>query len=69
MYNNFRCNIKSIREYKQISQDDLAQIVGVRRETIHRIECMKQNPSYFVCVKIADALGCSLDDLYSLCVR
>ena len=35
---NFICNLKKYRQLAGLTQDELAQIVGVRRETIIRLE-------------------------------
>lgn len=56
-------NIKVLRTIKGIRQEDLAQIVGIRRESMIRIEKGNQNFSFEVAKKIADALDCKLDDL------
>jgi putative transcriptional regulator len=58
-----------IREYrtgKQLTQEKLAEIVGVRRETILFLEQGKYNPSLKLAFKIAKALEASIDDLFIL---
>lgn len=41
----FICNLKKYRQIAELTQDELAQKVGVRRETIIRLEAGKYNPS------------------------
>ncbi|MEM8770753.1 MAG: helix-turn-helix transcriptional regulator [Pseudomonadota bacterium] len=48
------------------SQEDLATAVGVSRKTINTIERGKFTPSTVLALKLADALGCRVEDLFSL---
>ncbi|HBH0861412.1 TPA: helix-turn-helix domain-containing protein, partial [Clostridioides difficile] len=41
----FTCNLKKYRQLKELTQEQLAEKVGVRRETIMRLEAGKYNPS------------------------
>lgn len=45
-------------------QEDLAQAVGVTRQTISLIESGKYNPTLNLCVAICKALGKTLNDLF-----
>jgi putative transcriptional regulator len=56
--------LKVARVAKDLSQDDLAKIVGVSRQTIGLIEQGKYNPSLNLCVEICKALSKTLDDLF-----
>lgn len=56
-------NIKVLRALRSITQEQLAEKIGVRRETLIRIEKGAQNFSFETAVKIAKVLDCSLDDL------
>ncbi|GGG19845.1 helix-turn-helix transcriptional regulator [Paenibacillus aceti] len=56
--------MKMARVEKDLSQDELARIVGVSRQTIGLIELGKYNPSLSLCVAICRALGRTLDDLF-----
>ena len=40
----FTCNLKTYRVLKRLTQGELAEIVGVRRETIMRLEKAQYNP-------------------------
>ena len=41
----FTCNLKTYRLLKGLTQEQLAGMVGVRRETIMRLEKAQYNPS------------------------
>ena len=41
----FVCNLKKYRVAQELTQEQLADIVGVRRETIMRLEKAQDNPS------------------------
>jgi putative transcriptional regulator len=47
-----------------LSQEGLARICGISRETIRKIENNKLNPSIFICNKLAKSLGKSIDELF-----
>ncbi|MFJ7467300.1 helix-turn-helix transcriptional regulator [Peribacillus frigoritolerans] len=56
--------LKLARVEKDLSQEELAKIVGVSRQTIGLIESGKYNPSLSLCVGICKALCRTLDDLF-----
>ncbi|MGR6542718.1 helix-turn-helix transcriptional regulator [Paenibacillus tundrae] len=56
--------LKMARVEKDLSQDELAQIVGVSRQTIGLIELGKYNPSLSLCTSICKALSRTLNDLF-----
>jgi putative transcriptional regulator len=56
--------IKEIRTRLNITQDELAQSVGVRRETIVFLEQGKYNPSLNLAHGVAKKLGVKIDDLF-----
>ena len=59
-------NLKLIaaRAAKDLSQEHLAQLVGVTRQTIGMIEAGKYNPTLNLCIAICKALGKTLDELF-----
>jgi putative transcriptional regulator len=59
-----RTRIKEFRARRDWTQADLAQKVGVRRETIVFIEKGGYNPSLKLAHDIAVALGSSIDELF-----
>lgn len=56
--------LKSARAAKDLSQQDLADRVGVSRQTINAIERGDYNPTIRLCVAICKALGKTLDELF-----
>ncbi|HHX68095.1 MAG: helix-turn-helix transcriptional regulator [Miniphocaeibacter sp.] len=58
--------LKSARAAKDMTQKDLAIIVGVSRQTINAIEKGDYNPTIKLCRKICRALDKKLDDLFWL---
>jgi putative transcriptional regulator len=56
--------LKSARAAKDLSQDDLAKIVGVSRQTISAIEKGDYNPTVNLCIAICKALDKTLDQLF-----
>ncbi len=59
-----RTRIKELRARYDLTQDDLAKKVGVRRETILYLEKGKYNPSLKLAHDIARVLRTTLDDLF-----
>jgi DNA-binding XRE family transcriptional regulator len=60
----FKTRIKELRARYNMTQDDLARQVGVRRETILYLEKGKYNPSLMLAHQIAKALKTTIDDLF-----
>ena len=56
--------MKIARIEHDYSQSDLANIVGVTRQTIGMIESGNYNPSLKLCVHICKALDLTLNDLF-----
>ena len=56
--------LKTARAAKDLSQEQLAQLVGVTRQTIGMIEAGKYNPTLNLCIAICKALGKTLDELF-----
>ena len=52
-----------IRKKRKMSQDDLAEKVGISRQILHKYEADISDPRLFVFVCLADALGVSLEYL------
>ena len=61
---SFRTRIKEFRARYDLTQEDLAKAVGVRRETILYLEKGKYNPSLILSHKIAKVLKTTMDDLF-----
>lgn len=56
--------MKIARIEKDMSQEDLANAVGVARQTIGLIEAGKYNPSLNLCTRICTCLNKTLNDLF-----
>ncbi len=56
--------LKSARAALDLSQQQLAEKVGVSRQTINAIEKGDYNPTIKLCIAICHTLGKSLDDLF-----
>ncbi len=59
-----RTRIKEFRARYNLTQDDLARVIGVRRETILFIENGKYIPSLKLAHDIAKALKTTVDELF-----
>ena len=59
-----RTRIKEFRARYDLTQEDLARKVGVRRETILFIEKGKYNPSLKLAYDIAKALKTTIEELF-----
>ncbi|MBP3493513.1 MAG: helix-turn-helix transcriptional regulator [Oscillospiraceae bacterium] len=56
--------LKAARAAKDWSQQQLAEAVGVSRQTINAIEKGDYNPTIRLCIAICRVLGCTLDELF-----
>jgi len=59
-------NLKSIRTRLGMSQQDLANLAGVTRQTISGVESGQYAPSVTITLRLAKALGCQVEDLFWL---
>ena len=56
--------LKSARALMDLSQEVLAEKVGVSRQTINAIEKGDYNPTIKLCIAICKVLGKTLDDIF-----
>ncbi|MGN1001267.1 MAG: helix-turn-helix transcriptional regulator [Oscillospiraceae bacterium] len=56
--------LKAARAALDLSQQQLADAVGVSRQTINAIEKGDYNPSIRLCVAVCRVLGKTLDELF-----
>ena len=56
--------LKAARAGKDLSQEDLARLTGVSRQTISAIEKGDYNPTVNLCISICRVLGKTLDELF-----
>lgn len=60
----FICKLKRYRQLKELTQEQLADIVGVRRETIMRLESAKYNPSLKLAIYISRAVNTPIEEIF-----
>ena len=60
----FTSNLKKYRQLNELTQEELATKVNVRRETIARLENGKYNPSLELAVRISNELNTPLEKLF-----
>ncbi|MCR5674334.1 MAG: helix-turn-helix transcriptional regulator [Lachnospiraceae bacterium] len=56
--------LKAARAGKDLSQDELAKLCNVSRQTISAIEKGDYNPTINLCIAICKVLDRTLDDLF-----
>jgi len=56
--------LKSARAILDMSQKDIAEAIGVTRQTINAIENGDYNPTINLCISICKVLGKTLDELF-----
>lgn len=59
----FKDNLVELRKYHDLSQEELADMIGVSRQTLSKYETGESLPDIEKCKLIADAFGVSIDDL------
>jgi len=57
-------NLKTIRRARGLSQVDLGEVLGVTRQTVYNWETGQAWPSAEMLPRIAEALGCSIGELF-----
>lgn len=60
----FVCNLKKYRILKDLTQEQLAAMVGVRRETIMRLEAGKYNPSLKLAIDISRIVEAPIEEIF-----
>jgi molybdate-binding protein/DNA-binding XRE family transcriptional regulator len=58
------CNLKATRKTRGLSQNELAQRVGVKRQAIYDIESGRYTPNTTLALRLARELGCRVEDLF-----
>lgn len=61
---NFECRLKKFRLLKEMTQEQLAAQVGVRRETIMRLEKAQYNPSLKLAIDISRAVEAPIEQIF-----
>lgn len=60
-----KTRMPELRARHELTQEQLAKIVGVQRETIVHLEKGRYNPSLRLAYKISRALQSSIEDVFS----
>ena len=60
----FKTRIHECRKEKNMQQAELAELVGVRRETIGKLENGKYNPSLKLAMDIAKVFGKTVEEIF-----
>lgn len=58
--------IKEYRARYELKQEELAKLVGVRRETIGNLEKGRYNPSLVLAWKIAKIFNASIEEVFTV---
>ena len=60
----FECKLKKYRQLKDLTQEQLAEKVGVRRETIMRLEKAQYNPSLKLAIDISRVVEAPIEEVF-----
>lgn len=61
---DFECRLKKYRLLKDLTQEQLAAQVGVRRETIMRLEKAQYNPSLKLAIDISRVVEAPIEEIF-----
>ena len=61
---DFECRLKKYRLLKDLTQEQLAGQVGVRRETIMRLEKAQYNPSLKLAIDISRVVEAPIEEIF-----
>lgn len=56
--------LEEIRKQKGIKQEELADVMGVSRQTISSLENGRYNPSVILAIKLARYFGLNVEDIF-----
>lgn len=56
--------LRELRELKNLTQEDIAEKVGVSRQTIISLEKGKYNPSIFLAYKLSRIFSLNIEDVF-----
>lgn len=59
----FKDNLQELRKIHNLSQEELADMIGVSRQTLSKYETGESLPDIEKCKLLADVFGVSIDDL------
>ncbi len=58
--------IRVLRAEMEISQKELAEVIGVSRQTVNSIEKGKFNPSVITALKLAEYFGVNVETVFQI---
>lgn len=61
---DFECRLKKYRLLKDLTQEQLSAQVGVRRETIMRLEKAQYNPSLKLAIDISRVVEAPIEEIF-----
>ena len=59
-------SIKVERAKKDMTQEDLAKLLGVSRQTVNSMEKNRYAPSTILALKLSDIFECSVNEIFQL---
>lgn len=59
-------SLRALRVSRGLTQEELAQAVGVSRQSINSIECSRYVPSLALALSFAKVFGCSVEHIFVL---
>jgi putative transcriptional regulator len=59
-----RNDVRHLRSTRQLSQGDLAQVLGVSRQTINSIETGRYTPSLPMAIALARFFGMKVEEIF-----
>lgn len=61
---NVSCRLKELRIQKKMTQSELADLVGIKRQAVYDIEAGRYLPNTGVALSMAQVLGCRVEDIF-----
>jgi len=59
------CRLKQMRQSRGLSQTQMAELIGVKRQAIYDMESGRYMPNTAIALSLARTLGCRVEDLFS----
>lgn len=59
-------NIRVLRASRRMTQEELARLAGVSRQTINAMESARYVPSTILALKVARIFGSTVDEVFTL---
>ena len=60
-----KCNIRELRKQNNLTQKELAELSGIGRSHINRIEKGHITPTLEIAFRLAKTLNCKIEDIFS----